>query len=181
MGRYGPLCIAVETLASGPQCAVTLARALLRLWWTTMRGQILTHQLSLSYQVRHSCLPPCHSPFCHSLFLSCHMSIYLVVFVTSTEPSSASSVYVLHFSLGETEKPCIVTLVDDSVHEEDEEFRLVLGTPKSKSPYGASIGEQKEALVTITDEKDSMCFSHIKIFIELSWFKPLLHRCYSNY
>lgn len=62
------------------------------------------------------------------------------------------------FSLGETEKPCVVSLMDDSVHEEDEEFRLVLGTPKSKSPYGASIGEQKEALVTVTDEKDSECF-----------------------
>ena len=48
-----------------------------------------------------------------------------------------------------------MTLVDDSVYEEDEELRLVLGTPKSKSPYGASIGEQKEALVTITDDKDS--------------------------
>lgn len=56
---------------------------------------------------------------------------------------------------GEIEKPCVVTLVDDTVHEEDEEFRLVLGTPKSKSPYGASVGEQKEALVTITDHKDS--------------------------
>lgn len=48
-----------------------------------------------------------------------------------------------------------MTLVDDTVHEEDEEFRLVLGTAKSKSPYGASVGEQKEALVTITDHKDS--------------------------
>lgn len=45
--------------------------------------------------------------------------------------------------------------MDDSVHEEDEEFRLVLGTPKSKSSYGASVGEQKEALITVTDEKDS--------------------------
>lgn len=46
--------------------------------------------------------------------------------------------------------------MDDSVHEEDEEFRLVLGTPKSKSAYGAAVGEQKETLVTITDHKDSM-------------------------
>ncbi|MEQ2208331.1 hypothetical protein XENOCAPTIV_023995, partial [Xenoophorus captivus] len=45
-----------------------------------------------------------------------------------------------------SEKPCVVGLMDDSVHEEDEEFRLVLGSPKSKSPYGASIGEQKDAL-----------------------------------
>lgn len=61
-------------------------------------------------------------------------------------------------SLGESEKPCVVSLMDDSIHEEDEEFRLVLGNPKSKSPYGASVGEQKEALVTVTDEKDSECF-----------------------
>lgn len=52
-----------------------------------------------------------------------------------------------------------MSLVDDSVYEEDEEFRLVLGTPKSKSAYGASIGEQKEALVTVSDEKDSTCFA----------------------
>lgn len=56
---------------------------------------------------------------------------------------------------GEIEKPCVVTFVDDTIHEEDEEFRLVLGTPKSKSPYGASVGEQKETLVTITDHRDS--------------------------
>lgn len=67
------------------------------------------------------------------------------------------------FSPGESEKPCVVSLMDDSVHEEDKEFRLVLGTHKSKSPYGASIGEQKEALVTVTDAKDSTSFtSHMK-------------------
>ena len=51
----------------------------------------------------------------------------------------------------------MVNLMDDSVHEDDEEFRLVLGGPKSKSPYGAAVGEQKEALITVTDEKDSTC------------------------
>lgn len=60
----------------------------------------------------------------------------------------------------------MVTLMDDSIHEEDEEFRLVLGTPKSKSPYGASIGEQKEALVTVTDEKDSMWLMVIRWYID---------------
>lgn len=50
--------------------------------------------------------------------------------------------------------------MDDSIHEEKEEFRLVLGTAKSKSPYGALIGEQKEALVTVTDDKDSRFFSY---------------------
>lgn len=58
-------------------------------------------------------------------------------------------------SPGETEKPCVVSLMDDSAHEDDEEFRLVLGSPKSKSPYGAALGEQKEALVSVTDTKDS--------------------------
>lgn len=81
---------------------------------------------------------------------------------------------------GEIEKPCTVTIVDDSVHEDDEELRLVLGTPKSKSPYGASIGEQKEALVTITDHKDSECSFFLFIpdkhwcdaFISFSQSKP---------
>lgn len=49
-------------------------------------------------------------------------------------------------------------LMDDSIHEEKEEFRLVLGTAESKSPYGALIGKQKEALVTVTDDKDSRFF-----------------------
>lgn len=83
----------------------------------------------------------------------------------------------LIFSPGESEKPCVVTLVDDSIHEEDEEFRLVLGTPKSKSPYGASIGEQKEALVTITDEKDSTCFLELNI---LQIIKQHLHKWEKN-
>lgn len=61
-------------------------------------------------------------------------------------------------SVGEIEKPCVVSLMDDSFHEEKEEFRLVLGTAKSKSAYGALIGEQKEALVTVTDNKDSRFF-----------------------
>ncbi|XP_061626890.1 FRAS1-related extracellular matrix protein 3 [Phyllopteryx taeniolatus] len=71
---------------------------------------------------------------------------------------------IITFLPGETEKPCVVELEDDSVHEDDEEFRLVLGTPKSKSQYGASVGEQKEALIKITDGKDKpiIRFSEIK-------------------
>uniref|UniRef100_A0A3P9JJ23 Fras1 related extracellular matrix 3 n=1 Tax=Oryzias latipes TaxID=8090 RepID=A0A3P9JJ23_ORYLA len=68
------------------------------------------------------------------------------------------------FLPGESEKLCVVRLMDDSIHEEDEEFRLVLGNPKSKSPYGAAAGEQKEVLVTVTDNKDKAIiqFSEIK-------------------
>ncbi|XP_032398648.1 FRAS1-related extracellular matrix protein 3 [Etheostoma spectabile] len=80
----------------------------------------------------------------------------------SERPNTDAS--TITFLPGETEKPCAVSLMDDSIHEDDEEFRLVLGTPKSKSPYGASIGEQKEALVTVTDGKDKpiIRFSEIK-------------------
>lgn len=52
--------------------------------------------------------------------------------------------------------------MDDSIHEEKEEFRLVLGSAKSKSPYGALIGEQKEALITVTDDKDSRIIIYIQ-------------------
>ncbi|KAF7223631.1 FRAS1-related extracellular matrix protein 3 isoform X2 [Nothobranchius furzeri] len=80
----------------------------------------------------------------------------------SERPNTDAS--IVTFLPGESEKPCVVGLMDDLVHEEDEEFRLVLGNPKSKSPYGALIGERKEALVTITDEKDKpiIRFSEIK-------------------
>lgn len=46
-------------------------------------------------------------------------------------------------------------LVDDSLHEEEEELRLVLGTPRSDSSYGASVGEQNETLIRIRDHADS--------------------------
>lgn len=58
-------------------------------------------------------------------------------------------------SIGETERPCILVLMDDSIHEEEEELRLVLGTPKSDSPFGASIGDLNETLIKIKDDADS--------------------------
>ena len=56
---------------------------------------------------------------------------------------------------GEVEKPCQLTLVDDTEHEEVEELRLVLGNPRSDSPYGAAVGAQNETLVRIQDQADS--------------------------
>lgn len=56
---------------------------------------------------------------------------------------------------GETEKPCTLVLMDDTYHEEDEELRLVLGTPRSDSSFGASVGEQNETLIKIQDDADS--------------------------
>lgn len=56
---------------------------------------------------------------------------------------------------GETEKPCVLELVDDDVYEDVEELRLVLGTPQSSSAFGAAVGEQNETLIQIQDDADS--------------------------
>lgn len=56
---------------------------------------------------------------------------------------------------GEAEKPCILSLVDDTLYEEGEELRLVLGTPRSGSPFGGSVGAPNETLVKIKDTADS--------------------------
>ncbi|KAI5099849.1 FRAS1-related extracellular matrix protein 2 precursor, partial [Silurus meridionalis] len=61
---------------------------------------------------------------------------------------------VITFLPGDTEKPCVLTLVDDSVYEDEEEMRLVLGSATSGSPYGASIGTKNETLVKLKDSAD---------------------------
>ncbi|XP_071379709.1 FRAS1-related extracellular matrix protein 2b [Centroberyx affinis] len=61
---------------------------------------------------------------------------------------------IITFLPGEIEKPCVLVLVDDTEHEEEEELRLVLGSPKSESPFGASIGTQNETLIKIKDDAD---------------------------
>lgn len=69
------------------------------------------------------------------------------------------------FCTGEIEKLCLLVLVDDTEHEEEEELRLVLGSPKSDSPFGASIGEQNETVIKIKDDGDSK--SHFVLLIRL--------------
>lgn len=56
---------------------------------------------------------------------------------------------------GETEKPCVLSLVDDTLYEDGEELRLVLGNPRSESHFGGSVGALKETLVKIKDTADS--------------------------
>eukprot|EP00062_Callorhinchus_milii_P013911 gi/632962602/ref/XP_007897409.1/ PREDICTED: FRAS1-related extracellular matrix protein 3 [Callorhinchus milii] len=75
---------------------------------------------------------------------------------------------IITFLPGEIEKPCIVTLVDDTIYEEEEEFRLVLGSANSQSLFGASVGEQNETLIKITDEGDKpiIKFSETKYSIQ---------------
>ncbi|XP_007950639.1 FRAS1-related extracellular matrix protein 2 [Orycteropus afer afer] len=65
-----------------------------------------------------------------------------------------TDISTITFLPGETEKPCILELMDDEFYEEVEELRLVLGTPQSNSPFGAAIGEQNETLIRIRDDAD---------------------------
>ncbi|KAM5311565.1 FRAS1-related extracellular matrix protein 2 [Glossophaga mutica] len=58
------------------------------------------------------------------------------------------------FLPGETAKPCVLTLVDDQLHEGTEELRLVLGSPRGDAPFGAALGEQNETLIRIRDDAD---------------------------
>ncbi|XP_053556187.1 FRAS1-related extracellular matrix protein 3 [Bombina bombina] len=89
-----------------------------------------------------------------------------VVIDYEERPNTDDSVVV--FLPGEIQKPCVLTLEDDTLYEEEEELRLVLGTPKSDSPFGASIGEQKEALIKIKDVEDKpiIKFSEVKYSIK---------------
>ncbi|XP_070554250.1 extracellular matrix protein 3-like [Ptychodera flava] len=61
---------------------------------------------------------------------------------------------IVTFLPGEQEKPCTVLLMNDNLHEPDESFRLVLGSPGSDSALAASIGLQNETVLTIKDDGD---------------------------
>lgn len=63
----------------------------------------------------------------------------------------------------------MLIVVDDTEHEEEEELRLVLGSPKSESPFGASIGGQNETLIKIKDDADSKSalFSSRMLFLTI--------------
>lgn len=84
-----------------------------------------------------------------------HSSVTSLLVQTSNKTMSKNYVFSSSSLLGETEKPCALKLVDDTEHEEDEELRLVLGSPKSESPFGASVGGQNETLLKIKDDADS--------------------------
>ncbi|KAM6907319.1 FRAS1-related extracellular matrix protein 2a [Xenentodon cancila] len=75
-----------------------------------------------------------------------------VAYDFNERPNTDASVII--FLPGEVEKPCVLSLVDDTAYEEGEELRLVLGNPKSSSQFGASLGALNEAVVTIKDTAD---------------------------
>lgn len=82
-------------------------------------------------------------------------SIVLTLLVQTSYKTVTKYVFSFSSFSGETEKPCTLILVDDTEHEEDKELRLVLGSPKSESPFGASVGGQNETLLKIKDDADS--------------------------
>uniref|UniRef100_A0A7N9ALJ2 FRAS1 related extracellular matrix 2b n=1 Tax=Mastacembelus armatus TaxID=205130 RepID=A0A7N9ALJ2_9TELE len=65
-----------------------------------------------------------------------------------------TDISIITFLPGEVEKHCVLVIVDDTEHEDEEELRLVLGSAKSESPFGASIGTQNETLIKIKDDAD---------------------------
>lgn len=61
----------------------------------------------------------------------------------------------LYFAPGETEKPCNVMLVEDTLYEKREDFRVVLGSARLvNSGRPATIGSQNSATISIEDEAD---------------------------
>ncbi|TSX58287.1 FRAS1-related extracellular matrix protein 2 [Bagarius yarrelli] len=75
---------------------------------------------------------------------------------------------IITFLPGETEKPCVLVLVDDSVYEEEEEMRLVLGSATSDSKYGASVGTKNETLIRIKDIADKPIIKFAKTRLSVS-------------
>ncbi|BFZ14656.1 hypothetical protein BsWGS_17695 [Bradybaena similaris] len=58
------------------------------------------------------------------------------------------------FQPGDYTKECVVKIIDDSLFEENEQFRLVLGSAESSSFGAANIGVQNSTLITIEDDGD---------------------------
>jgi hypothetical protein len=87
--------------------------------------------------------------------ISCSCGAYIPVVKVSLAYEKGLACRHYCFFPGETEKPCVLELMDDTLYEEVEELRLVLGTPQSSSPFGAAVGEQNETLIRIQDDADS--------------------------
>ncbi|XP_076446552.1 LOW QUALITY PROTEIN: extracellular matrix protein 3-like [Babylonia areolata] len=67
-------------------------------------------------------------------------------------PDTNASLIV--FSPGDYEQVCEVSIVNDTRYEEEESFRLVLGTPVSLSLGAASVGKKNVTRITIKDDGD---------------------------
>ena len=56
---------------------------------------------------------------------------------------------------GEYEKVCEVNIVNDTRYEEEEMFRLVLGSPHSQTLGRAAVGKRNVTQIIIKDDGDS--------------------------
>ncbi|KAK3099400.1 hypothetical protein FSP39_003828 [Pinctada imbricata] len=61
---------------------------------------------------------------------------------------------IVQFEPGEREKPCIVGIVNDTIYESNEEFRLVLGSPRSLTAPMATIGRINSTIIKLLDDSD---------------------------
>nr|XP_002119185.2 FRAS1-related extracellular matrix protein 2 [Ciona intestinalis] len=61
---------------------------------------------------------------------------------------------IVRFEPGQTEARCAVVIEDDAIHEEPEQFRLVLGSPISDIAGEARVGDKSETLIKINDDAD---------------------------
>ncbi|GAB1604772.1 hypothetical protein Ahia01_000758700 [Argonauta hians] len=61
---------------------------------------------------------------------------------------------IVKFEPGERQKQCVVKLMGDHIHEEEEEFYLVLGSPWSPSLKTAKVGRRNITTIRLTDLAD---------------------------
>ncbi|XP_062869848.1 FRAS1-related extracellular matrix protein 2a [Trichomycterus rosablanca] len=92
---------------------------------------------------------------------------------TDFEERPNTDTSVITFLPGETEKQCVLTLVDDSLYEEEEDVRLVLGSAASDSKLGASIGARSETLIRIKDTTDKPVIKFAQMKFSVSEPKDL--------
>lgn len=74
-----------------------------------------------------------------------------------------SFVFLTFFSSGEREKKCTVLLMGDNLYEPDEQFRIVLGDPRTGAGLQAMIGGLNESVITVHDFGDSKFQINLKI------------------
>ncbi|XP_052795215.1 extracellular matrix protein 3-like isoform X1 [Mya arenaria] len=69
---------------------------------------------------------------------------------------------IVIFLPGESEADCRIQLVDDTIWEREESFRLVLGMPDSLLPGGATLGGQVTTHIVVDDPEDTpmIMFEH---------------------
>ena len=74
---------------------------------------------------------------------------------------------IVTFEAGERTQECRVAIVDDSLYEGNEEFRLVLGQPELQHGVGKSlIGKRSRTTIRIADNNDRMFNNY---YFYLSW------------